>query len=109
MGLSDRWPPLFIKVILVLVPQKADLEIRIVWEIIPENTVREKGSERREEKQIKGVLRGNKGPIPLEPFRKTGQNTLQNYSTERKESRVTDPHWIWLAPKLTRGIFSLPC
>lgn len=50
MGLSDRWPPPSTEVILILIPQKAEPKTGIVWEVIPENTVKERGSDRREEK-----------------------------------------------------------
>ena len=50
MGLSDRRPPPSTEVILILIPQKAEPKTGIVWEVIPENTVKERGSEKREEK-----------------------------------------------------------
>ena len=78
-------------VILILIPQKAESGTKIVWNVIPENTVRERGSERRKANKgciSEGVSTEQLGSILLKPFCKSGQNSAENSPSEGKEAGV---------------------
>lgn len=61
-------------------PPQAGLECRKFWGVIPESTIKEvwesKSGKKKPSKQV--TVEGNRDSVPIDTFRETMGNTLQN-------------------------------